>query len=80
VRASGTLSDGEGAQQDSTVLLSTFATLRVNSAKHLDAHPEMRPDNDAGGLDIHAVNAARAASYAQTACKEASTATQSVRT
>jgi hypothetical protein len=33
--------------------------------------------NDAGGLDIHSVNAASAASYAQTECKEASTAAQS---
>ena len=33
-------------KQDSTVLLSTFAMLSVNSAKHLDAHLEMRPDND----------------------------------
>ncbi len=34
----------------STVMLSTFATLSVNSAKHLDAHLEMRPDNDAARL------------------------------
>ncbi len=33
--------------------------------------------NDAGGLDIHSVNAASAASYAQTEWKEASTAAQS---
>ncbi len=33
--------------------------------------------NDAGGLDIHSVNAASAASYAQTECKEAAPASQS---
>ena len=39
-----------------------------------------RLTNDAGGLDIHSVNAASAASYAQTECKEASSATHSGQT
>jgi hypothetical protein len=34
----------------------------------------IRSANDAGGLDIHSVNAPSAASYAQTECKEASSA------
>ena len=37
----------------------------------------IRSANDVGGLDIHSVNAASAASYAQTACKEASSAAHS---
>ena len=40
----------------------------------------IRSANDAGGLDIHSVNAASAASYAQTECKEASSAVHSGRT
>ena len=47
---------------------------------HLSVLPTLvlaRSANDAGGLDIHSVNAASAASYAQTECKEAATAAQS---
>ena len=40
----------------------------------------IRSANDVGGLDIHSVNAASAASYAQTECKEASSAVHSGRT
>jgi len=50
---------------------------------HLSVLPTLvlvRSANDAGGLDIHSVNAASAASYAQTEWKEASTAAQSGRT
>ena len=40
----------------------------------------IRSANDVGGLDIHSVNAASVASYAQTECKEASSAVHSGRT
>jgi hypothetical protein len=40
VHASGTLSDSDGADGESPVMLSTFAALSVNSAKHLDTQRE----------------------------------------
>ena len=40
----------------------------------------IRSANDVVGLDIHSVNAASAASYAQTECKEASGTVHSGRT
>ncbi len=64
----------QGEDKPSPLLWTSLASRFVGI---VGASFEIHHCNAAGGLDIHSVNAASAASYAQTECKEASTAAQS---